>query len=112
MNPPAPGNEDSASFADEDLLPTGGLGPKNYGRRGTDPSKNQNLQLPSNKFAIDLRGGGGVKEGKDVGKKINGGVVEEPIEEDDDDEYVDDFEVEEESGLNYPTNPQPASNIK
>lgn len=53
-----------------------------------------------------------MKESKDGGKKINGGRVEEPIEEDDDDEYVDDFEVEEESGSNYPTNPQPASNIK
>ena len=39
-----------------------------------------------------------MKEGKDDGKKINGTKVEEPIEEDEDDEYVDDFEVEEESG--------------
>ena len=29
VNPPAAGNEDSASFADEDLLPTKGSGPKN-----------------------------------------------------------------------------------
>ena len=29
VNPPAPGNEDSAEFAYEDLLPTAGLGPKN-----------------------------------------------------------------------------------
>ena len=61
-----------------------------------------------------MRGGAGWRIREQIKIKEGGSPKKEPVDEqDDDDEYVDDeFDVEDESGSNYPTIPQPAANLK